>query len=249
MSAVVAGAVIIGLSLGLFGSGGSILTVPVLVYGLGLPEKSAIASSLAIVGAIALVGTLMQARHGRVVGRCIVAFGVPGIAGAALGGTLAAWLPGTLQMLLFAAVVLAASGQMYRGFERFDASGVCGPLPAVAAAGAGVGALTAIIGVGGGFLLVPVLMRFGHLPVAQAIGTSLALIAINALAGFGAHLASPAALAIDPRVIGAFIVIGIGGLIAGQHLQVLLGGARLRHGFASLLLLIGGGVIAQTLLA
>ena len=249
MGTVIAGAVAIGLALGLFGSGGSILTVPVLVYGLGLPEKTAIASSLAIVGAIAMVGALLQARHGRVVGRCILAFGVPGIAGAALGGTLAAWLPGMLQMLLFAAVVLAASVQMFRGFERFDASGVCGPLPTVAAAGAGVGGLTAIIGVGGGFLLVPVLMRFGRLPIAQAIGTSLALIAVNALAGFGTHLVSPAELAIDPRVIGAFIAVGIGGLVAGQHVQTLLGGARLRHGFATLLLLIGGGVIAQALLA
>lgn len=249
MGAVIAGAAAIGLALGLFGSGGSILTVPVLAYGLGLPEKSAIASSLAIVGAIALVGALLQARHGQVVGRCIVAFGVPGIAGAALGGVVAAWLPGAVQMLIFALVVLVAAVRMYRGFEHLDSGGVCGPLYAVAGAGAAVGALTAIIGVGGGFLLVPVLMRFGHLPMPKAIGTSLALIAINALAGFGAHLASPAQLAIDPLVIGAFIGIGIAGLVAGQHVRALVDGVRLRHGFATLLLLIGSGVIVRALLA
>lgn len=249
MTTVIAGAIAIGMALGLLGSGGSILTVPVLVYGLGMPEKSAIASSLAIVGAIALVGALMQVRHGNVVGRCILAFGIPGVAGAATGGLFAAWLPGSVQMLVFAVVVTVAAVQMYRGFGHYDASGTGGSLPAMAGAGAAVGALTAIIGVGGGFLLVPVLMRFGRLPIGKAIGTSLALIAINALSGFSAHLLSPAELALDGRVIGIFIAVGVAGVIAGQHARARLDATRLRHGFATMLLLVGTGVIGHALFA
>ena len=243
MTAVLAGAAAIGLALGLFGAGGSILTVPLLVVGLGLPEKTAVASALAVVGAIAAFGALLQARRGRVVGRCIVAFGLPGNAGAALLGLASAWVPAGVQMLLFTAVTLAAALQMLRGREQPAGDpGEWRPYR-VAGAGFGVGGLTALIGVGGGFLLVPALLRFGRLTLPQAFGTSLALIAANAFAGLVGQLASPARLALDAHVIGPFIGIGILGLISGQAVCERLPRQQLRQGFVLLLLGVAGLVL------
>lgn len=246
MGTVLAGATAIGLSLGLFGSGGSILTVPVLAYGLGMPEKTAIASSLAIVGGIALAGTLLQWRRGRVVGRCVIAFGGPGMIAAAVMGLASARIPAMAQMVLFAAVVLGAGIQMLRGTDEEAGDAVCGPLASVVTAGAGVGGLTAIIGVGGGFLLVPVLIRFGHLPLPQAIGTSLALIALNALTGLAGQLVSPAGLALDAGVIVPFVAIGTLGLVAGQFFCDRLPRRRLRHGFVGMLGVVAVVVLVRT---
>ncbi|MGB3544105.1 TSUP family transporter, partial [Rubrivirga sp.] len=109
------GAVAIGLVLGLLGSGGSILTVPVLVYLAGQPDKVAIAESLAIVGAIASVGAVSYARQRLVDWRSVVGFGLPGIVGTYLGAVLAASVPGAVQLVLFGVVMIAAAGAMLRG--------------------------------------------------------------------------------------------------------------------------------------
>lgn len=249
MGAVVAGAVVIGLALGLFGAGGSILTVPLLVVGVGLPEKTAIASALAIVGAIAAFGALLQARRGRVVGRCILAFGLPGMVGAGLLGLASAWVPASVQMLLFSAVTAAAALQMLRGREPHPDEVVVWQPYRVAAAGFSVGGLTALIGVGGGFLLVPALLRFGRLTLPQAFGTSLALIAANALTGLVGQLVSPAPLALDAHVIGPFIAIGVLGLISGQAVCDRLPRQQLRQGFVLMLLGVAGLVLWRAAVA
>jgi len=249
MGAVLAGAAAIGLALGLFGAGGSILTVPLLVVGLGLPEKTAVASALAIVGAIAAFGALLQARRGRVAGRCILAFGLPGIAGAALLGLASAWVPAAVQMLLFTTVTLAAGFQMLRGRDLpTDEPRAWRPYR-VAGAGFGVGGLTALIGVGGGFLLVPALLRFGGLTLPQAFGTSLALIAANALTGLAGQLASPASLALDAHVIGPFIGVGVIGLVSGQAVCERLPRQQLRQGFVVLLFSVAGLVLWRAAVA
>jgi len=249
MGAVLAGAAVIGLALGLFGAGGSILTVPLLVVGLGLPEKTAVASALAIVGAIAAFGALLQARHGRVDVRCVIAFGLPGIAGAGLFGLASAWVPAGAQMLLFAAVTGAAALQMLYGREPTVTEGETWRPLQVAGAGFGVGGLTALIGVGGGFLLVPALLRFGRLTLTQAFGTSLALIAANALTGLAGQVASPAPLALDLHVIGPFIGIGVLGLMSGQAVCERLPRRHLRQGFVVLLLSVAGLVLWRAAVA
>ena len=117
------GAIAIGLSLGLLGSGGSILTVPVLVYLLGQPEKLAIAGSLAIVGAIAAAGSVQYMRAGLVNWRAVLLFGAPGMAGTYLGAWLAGFVSGAFQLTLFAGVMLAASVLMLRPLDLDRATG------------------------------------------------------------------------------------------------------------------------------
>jgi len=238
MIGALVGAAAVGLALGLLGSGGSILTVPVLIYGLGMPEKMAIASSLAIVGAIALFGAVLQARSGHVVWRCIAAFGLPGFVGAAGGGIVAAYIPGSVQLLVFGVTLLAAAVTMLRGVDEATGGPACAPLPRIAGAGLGIGALTAIIGVGGGFLLVPALARFGRLALPYAIGTSLALIALNALTGLAGQALGPGPLPTDPGAIAVFTGVGIGGLLVGQHWCNRLPRHTLRRGFVVLLIAI-----------
>ena len=246
MTAALLGATVIGLALGLFGAGGSILTVPVLVYGLGMPEKTAIASSLIIVGAIALAGALLEARHGRVVARCIGAFGVPGIIGAALGGTLAGHIPAAVQMITFAVVVLLAAIAMRRPDTAPQPGPPCGPLWRVATAGAVVGAVTGLVGVGGGFLLVPALLRYARIELRAAMATSLALIALNCAVGLAAQWWSGAVSAVPFGRVALFIVVGAAGMLVGRHAGRRLPQRGLRQGFTLLLGLIGIFVLVHT---
>ena len=176
-------ALAIGLTLGLLGSGGSILTVPVLVYLLGQPEKVAIAGSLAIVCAIALVGAVPYARQRLIDWRSVVLFGLPGMAGTWLGAWAAQFVSGALQLFVFALVMLAAAWSMFRAPPAADGRG---PRHAglVVADGLAVGALTGFVGVGGGFLIVPALVLLGGLTIQRAIATSLLVIAMKSAAGF-----------------------------------------------------------------
>lgn len=240
MTASLAGALIVGLALGLLGSGGSILTVPVLIYGLDMPEKAAIASSLAIVGGIALFGSALQAIRGNVVGRCVVAFGVPGLIGAAVGGSLAGFVPATAQLSVFAVVMVVAGVSILRPRAECADGPVCAPLsPAVAAAG-GVGLITGLIGVGGGFLLVPALLRFGHINLPAATGTSLTLIALTAFTGLAGQRMSGAGTDLPPALIALFIGVGIAGLLGGNYGRTRVPTALLRSVFATVLFVIAG---------
>ena len=152
------GAIAIGLSLGLLGSGGSILTVPVLVYLLDQPEKLAIAGSLAIVGAIAAAGSVPYIRSGLVNWRAVLLFGGPGMVGTYLGSWLAVFVSGAFQLTLFAVVMLAASVLMLRPID-LEKAGARHPASSRSAwkiplDGLIVGIITGLVGVGGGFLRV-----------------------------------------------------------------------------------------------
>lgn len=240
MTASLAGALIVGLALGLLGSGGSILTVPVLIYGLDMPEKAAIASSLAIVGGIALFGAGLQTVRGNVVGRCVLAFGIPALLGAALGGALAGFVPATVQLSVFALVTVAAGISMLRPRHESADAPVCAPLsPAITAAG-GVGLITGLIGVGGGFLLVPALLRFGHISLPAATGTSLTLIALTAFTGLAGQRMSGAGTDLPPELIALFIVVGIAGLLGGNYGRTRLPTALIRGLFVTILFAIAG---------
>ena len=246
MTAALLGATAIGLALGLLGAGGSILTVPVLVYGLGMPEKTAIASSLLIVGAIALFGALLEARHGRVVTRCIGAFGVPGIIGAAIGGTVAGYVPAAAQMITFAVVLLLAALTMRRPETSAPPGPVCGPLWQVATAGTIVGVVTGLIGVGGGFLLVPALLRFARIELRAAMATSLALIALNCGVGLAAQWWSGAVSTVPLDRVAVFVTVGGAGMLAGRYGGSRLPRRALRQGFTWLLGAIGVFVLVHT---
>lgn len=234
------GALAVGLSLGLLGSGGSVLTVPVLVYLVGQEEKIAIAGSLFVVGTVALAGSLSFVRHRMVDWRSVVLFGLPGMAGTWLGAALSAWLSGAVQLLLFAGVMLAASIMMLRP-PRLP---VTGQAPRrggrVAADGLAVGVVTGLVGVGGGFLIVPALVLLGGLAVHRAVATSLVIIAMKSYSGFAKYLGVLATqgLVLDWRVLATVTGLGVAGSLAGTRIGRHVPQAALRRGFALFLLVM-----------
>ncbi len=240
MLLAIAGALAIGLSLGLLGSGGSILTVPVLHYLLGQPEQVAIGGSLLVVGLVATAGCLPYARTGQVDWQRAFGFGMPGMIGAWFGATLAHWVPGPLQLALFAAVMIAAALRMLAGrpLEQAEAE----PHPAsVVAIGTAVGALSGLVGVGGGFLIVPALVLVAGVPMAGAVGTSLVVIALNSFTGFAryAHVLGAKGVALDYRVLLIVAAVGIAGSFAGHRLGRRLPQATLRRVFGVFLVAMG----------
>ncbi|HLJ66691.1 MAG TPA: sulfite exporter TauE/SafE family protein [Chloroflexota bacterium] len=188
---------LVGFSLGLIGGGGSILTVPLLVYVLGESVSSAIGTSLAIVGLNALAGFLGHWRERRVRLQTGLAFGAVGTAGAFLGTWLGHFLPAREILFLFALLMIVAALAMVRRTEpalvplqegvNEDAYST-DDRGRVLVAGVGVGVLTGFFGVGGGFVVVPALVIVLGLPMRLAVGTSLLIIAINSAAGLIAHL-------------------------------------------------------------
>lgn len=245
------GAALIGISLGLLGSGGSILTVPVLVYLVGEPEKLAIAESLAIVGGISLFGAVPYALKKRIDWRSVLWFGVPGVLGTYGGAALSVYLSGVAQLLLFAAVMLLASFMMFRptkvpvaGSAKHTRSPVI-----IALEGLGVGVLTGLVGVGGGFLIIPALVLLGGLPMGLAVGTSLLIIAAKSFAGFYKyfHVLAEQDLSMNWSLIGLFTVIGIVGSFFGARLGKNISNDSLKRGFAGFLVVMGLYVLATNI--
>ena len=229
------GAMLVGTSLGLLGSGGSILTVPILVFLLGHPEKIAIPESLAIVAAIAAVGALSSMVMKQVDWRSIYWFGLPAMAGAFLGAWLSQWLPGTVQMLIFAALLVPAALRMLSSSEL--KTHMCRPF-CLGGAGLVVGILSGLVGVGGGFLAVPALMVLGGLSLRLATGTSLVVIALSSTIGLvkHLHLLALSGQIIDWTVVGIFIVVGVVASAGGQWLATRVPAIGLRRGFGVFLL-------------
>jgi uncharacterized membrane protein YfcA len=234
------GALAIGLSLGLLGSGGSILTVPVLHYLLGQPEKLAIGGSLFVVGLIATAAAIPYALHRQVDWRNAAWFGLPGMLGAWLGATLAHWVPGPVQLAVFALVMLVAAWRMLRGGAVAGTDDHPHRL-AVVAGGFGVGALSGLVGVGGGFLIVPALVLLAGVPIASAVGTSLAVIGLNAFTGFAKYLGvlERQSLELDWPVLIAVAGVGILGSFLGHRLGRRLPQATLRKAFGAFLVVMG----------
>lgn len=244
------GALAIGLALGLLGSGGSILTVPILVYLLGEPDKIAIAESLAIVSGISLLASIPYFLRGRVDLRSALSFGLPGMAGTWTGARLARTVPGSVQLAVFALVMLAAAVAMLR--KR-------GPHPhgepprralwKIALEGIAVGCLTGFVGVGGGFLIVPALVLLGGLPLSRAVGTSLVVIAMSSASGFYKYQDVLADLQASPdwMLIGIFVGLGGLGALAGNFLGTRVPQHRLRHAFGLFLIAMGVFILADKL--
>lgn len=232
---------LIGLSLGLLGGGGSILAVPLLVYVARLDVHVAIGVSLAVVGATALVGGLVQARAGRVDLKAAALFGGAGMLGAPLGARLTHLFAGRLLMLLFAGLMLTVGLLMLRqrGTKAERASSP--RRAAVPAAGFGVGLLTGFLGVGGGFLIVPALTFLGGLAIHAAVGTSLLVIALNSAAGVAGHLGRGE---MPLGLTAAFTVASALGALGGVRLGARLDPGRLRRSFAVFVLLVGLALLA-----
>jgi uncharacterized membrane protein YfcA len=244
--AALLGAVAIGLSLGLLGSGGSILTVPVLHYLLHQPEQTAIGGSLLVVGLIAAAACLPYALARQVDWRNVLWFGLPGMLGAWLGASLARWVPGAAQLALFSVVMLVAAWRMLRSAPVATADHRPHPF-AIIAGGAAVGALSGLVGVGGGFLIVPALVLLAGVPMTSAVGTSLAVIAMNSFTGFGKYLQVLEAkgVALDWRTLLLIAAIGVVGSLAGNRLGRRLPQSSLRRLFGIFLVVMGLFVAAD----
>ena len=242
----VALAAVIGLSLGLMGGGGSILTVPIFVYVLGFAAKPAIAMSLPVVGFTSLVGAASHWRAGNVHLRTALLFGVIAMVGAFLGARLAQFIPGGVQLLLLAMVMLAAAASMLRASgvrETTDGRAESAlPLARLLAVGLAVGALTGIVGIGGGFLIVPALVVLGRVPMKQAVGTSLLVIAMNSVAGFAGYSGS---VDLPWGFLAGFTGVSVLGILAGTWLVRFVSPAALKRGFAVFLLVIGAFMLWQ----
>jgi len=236
------GAVAIGISLGLLGSGGSILTVPVLVYLIGQDEKVAIAGSLFVVGTIALAGSLQFLRAKLVDWHNVLVFGLPGMAGTYIGAALAAYLSGIMQLTLFAGVMLLASWFMLRPIDLGSGS-EHEPRATwkIAGDGLGVGVLTGLVGVGGGFLIVPALVLLGGMAMHRAVATSLVIIALKSYSGFYKYtdVLEAQNLELDWNTLLIVTGLGIAGSLAGGKLANRLPQHILKKSFGIFLIVMG----------
>jgi hypothetical protein len=230
--------IIIGLALGLVGGGGSILLVPILVYVVGLDVHAAIASSLAIVGINAAIGTTMHWRAGNVQVKQSLVFGGAGMAGAYLGAHFSQYVSETVLMVFFGLMMMVVGGLMFRPLplqdtdqSGSDQSSVSVALGRILLTGVGVGVLTGFLGVGGGFVIVPALVMVLGMSMSAAIGSSLLVIALNALAGLLGHMQSGS---LDWGVILVFTLAGVAGLLLGTYLHRQWSSMRLRRIFAGM---------------
>jgi uncharacterized membrane protein YfcA len=248
LALTLAASVAIGVTLGLLGGGGSILTVPVLVYLAGVEPKSAIAMSLVVVGVTSAVALVPHARAGRVQWRTGALFGAAGMAGAYAGGRVAQYIPGTVLLIAFAVMMLITAVAMLRSRPgntapdpRHDQ-----PLPVakILAEGAAVGLATGLVGAGGGFLVVPALVLLGGLPMPIAVGTSLLVIAMKSAAGLSGYLHS---VTIDWRLTAAVTAVAVLGSFAGGRLAGRIDPALLRRTFGWFVVVMGVGVLAGQL--
>lgn len=239
-------AALIGLSLGLLGGGGSILTVPVLVYVLGYEAKQAIVMSLVVVGITSLVGAVGHWRAGNVNLKSALIFGVITMLGAYLGARLAVLFTGGLQLTLLAVVMLAAAASMFRAPQAEPTSRNVPPptlpLITIGVVGLLVGVLTGVVGIGGGFLIVPALVLLGQVPVKKAIGTSLLVIAMNSASGYLGYIGT---VTIPSSFLMGFTAVAVGGILVGTHLVRYVSAGVLKRSFAVFLLVMGGFMLYQ----
>ena len=253
-------AVIVGISLGLIGSGGSILSVPILVYIMGVNPVLATAYSLFIVGTTALIGGIQSAVQKKVDFKTVFIFGIPSIAAVyATRMWLLPFIPDQLfsvgnfvitkpiaLMLLFAVVMIFASVSMIRPSNQQpgDENAVLKyNYPLILLEGAVVGLLTGLVGAGGGFLIIPALVLLARMPMKLAVGTSLFIIAAKSLIGFIGDLQG--GQPIDWKLLVSFTAFAVIGIIIGNFLSKKIPGAKLKVWFGWLVLVMGVYIIIK----
>jgi hypothetical protein len=244
----VAAGLVIGALVGLLGGGGSILAVPALVYAAGQDLPQAVATSLLVVGITAVVALLPRLRQ--VAWRIALLFGAAGAATAFAGAAVNRLLPEDVVLALFAALMVGAGVRMLQ--EKPITGAACAVdggvvnwrrcLPRTLAGGLVVGFLTGLLGVGGGFLIIPVLVIVLGLPMTTAIGTSLVIVALNSAAGFAAHAGE---VTLDVPVTVAFTVAAVVAALAAGRLGTRLDTARLRRWFAYLVFAVAATILVQ----
>jgi uncharacterized membrane protein YfcA len=263
---------LIGLLLGTLGGGGSILTVPVLVYLLHQSPHAATAGSLLIVGITATVGMIVHRRAGRVRLALGITFGVLGVAGSYAGTRLSSGVPPGLLLSLFAGLMLAAAAAMMRrprrtaarceratwsppaaartsgrrrAGQRLGGSMVLRRGLKIIVAATGVGLLTGFFGVGGGFVIVPALVLALGFDMPAAVGTSLLVIAINSATALAARLGSLAGL--DWALLGVFTAAALAGALAGNRVASRIDPSRLTTAFTVLLIAVAAYSLVRSL--
>jgi uncharacterized membrane protein YfcA len=243
LAATLIAAVGIGLLLGLLGGGGSILTLPVLIYLAGQQPQAAIAASLFVVAVTSAIALIPHARAGRVQWRTGLVFGTAGLAGAYAGGRLAAYVPSTLLLAGFALLIAAAAVTMIRSCRRpLRGTSGTGRLPVLFGLGAIVGLITGMVGAGGGFVIVPVLVLLAGLGMTSAVGTSLLVIVMQSSAGLVGHLQHAH---IDWPLTLAVTAVAITGSIAGARLATRVPAQLLRIGFGWFLIAMATLVLVE----
>lgn len=247
---------LIGLSLGLTGSGGAILTLPVLVYIFRVPPVSAATYSLFVVGASSITGIIPKYRQGLLDVRTALLFGAPSIATVII--TRKFMLPlipelvfstngltvtkDILLMFLFGALMIFAAVSMLYKRPQQAGQHIQHSLSAILVQGAITGMITGLMGAGGGFLIIPALMLFRKLTVHQAAGTSLLIITANSLIGFITALPGQA---IDWKFLGIISILAITGMFIGNYLSRSIDGSKLKTGFGVFILGMGIYVIIR----
>lgn len=239
-------ALLIGVSLGLLGGGGSIVAVPVLVHIAGLPSKEAIAMSLLVVGATSIVGVVHHAMRGNVDWHAGAVFAPFAMAGAFAGGLGAAYVPGSLLLGMFAAMMVATSVAMLRGRESSDAEGTRQrvALWKIALEGLAIGGFTGLVGAGGGFLVVPTLMLLGGLSMRAAVGTSLLVIAAKSFTGFAGYASH---VQLDYPLALTLVGFAVVGTLLGSSLSTRVAADKLRSAFAYFVLMMGVAMLLEPL--
>jgi uncharacterized protein len=237
----------IGVAMGavfaVLGAGGGIIAVPVLLVLFQLPLSEATGAGLAVVFAAAVTAAAGHGRAGKIDLGAVLSLGPAGMVGAVLGAKLNPLLPERLTAGLFALVLVLATASLFRS-KREGTGELALPRPLLLGAGLVLGMLTGLLGVGGGFLLVPVLVGLAHLPLRRAVGTSTAIIALSSLAGGVTTLVTRPALLplVLPLAAGAVV-----GALVGAPLSSRLPEKGLRVGFAGLSLVVAAGMAFKAL--
>ncbi|GMR01406.1 MAG: sulfite exporter TauE/SafE family protein [Gammaproteobacteria bacterium] len=245
---------ITGILLGMFGSGGSIITTPALLYLLNVEAKPAIAMSLGIVAATATITALQHWRKGNVNFNITAVFGLFGVIGTFAGAKLGIITPVVIQLTVFALVMYAAAWKMLKPAPQHKSLGAaastdfpddyCDDLDYrhIALHGIAIGILTGVVGVGGGFLIVPALVLLSGLPMKQAVGTSLSIIALKSFAGFAGYAG---AVAVDYSLMATFTGIAIIGSVVGSIFMNRLPADLLKRGFGGFLVFVASYILIK----
>ena len=232
---------LIGLSLGLLGSGGSIITLPVMVYIAGIPVSQAVGMSLVVVGGTSAVGSFLLFRQGEFAGRAAILFTVSGMIGAFYGAKMTHLVESKTLMLLFGGLMLIVGAALLRKRAVTAKPKSC-HLVQCLAVGALLGVMTGFLGVGGGFLILPALILFAGLEMKTAIGTSLAIISLNSAAGVLGQLRY---VSLDWAQTLSFLAVAVAGMFSGQLLSKRLSSQSLQRGFAWAVILLGLFLLAK----
>jgi uncharacterized membrane protein YfcA len=225
----------VGLSLGMLGSGGSIVMLPVLVYVAGIEPHSAVAMSLAVVGGTSAVGAYLRYRQGHFHVQATLYFSLGGIVGAFFGSRLTHLVDHQVLMLLFSGLMVAVAVAMLRGRKDMSQTQQCHPVRCLLI-GLAIGVLTGFLGVGGGFVIVPALVLLAGIETNKAVGASLAIIAINSASGFVGHVWQ---MGLDWQQTLLLLSLAVVGMFVGTSVSSRVPEKKLANLFASFVLAVG----------